>query len=54
MSGTNAAAQVGTWSGDYAQLRADATSLSAGASVSTSVSVDQTELHLVPLAFHAM
>lgn len=42
VSGTNAAAQVGTWSGDYAQLRADATSLSAGASVSTSVSVDQT------------
>lgn len=42
VSGTNAAAQMGTWTGDYAQLRADATALAAGATVSTSVSVDQT------------
>lgn len=41
-TGTGAGVASGSWSGDYAQLRADVTAISAGASVSTSVSVDQT------------
>lgn len=41
-SGTGTGVASGTWSGDYAQLRADVTAISAGSVVSTMVSVDQT------------
>lgn len=41
-NGSGSAVAVGQWSGDYAYLRADASALSAGASVMTTVAVDQT------------
>lgn len=41
-NGSGSAVAVGQWSGDYAYLRADASALSAGASVTTTVAVDQT------------
>lgn len=42
-NGSGTAVGVADWSGDYALIRADVTALSAGARVSTFVSVDQTE-----------